>query len=151
MKFVINNTINQLCKKHNTKDPFELAQCLNINIFFYDLHEEINGFYKYEKRNKFIAINSNLSSTMQRTVCAHELGHAVLHPQANTPFLRKNTFLSVDKLEIEANIFAALLLIDTDSITPGDTKACIAYKNNIPVELLEFYTFANKRNNLITN
>ena len=49
---------------------------------------------------------------MQRTVCAHELGHAVLHTHANTPFLRKNTFFSVDKLEIEANTFAALLLID---------------------------------------
>lgn len=105
MKSIINNTVKQLCKKHNTKDPFELAQCLNINIFFHDLHEEINGFYKYERRNKFIAINSNLSSTMQRTVCAHELGHAILHPNANTPFLRKNTLLSVDKLEIEANTF----------------------------------------------
>lgn len=144
MKFVINNTVKQLCKKHNTNDPFELAQCLKINIFFHNLHEEINGFYKYEKRNKFIAINSNLSSTMQRTVCAHELGHAILHPNANTPFLRKNTLLSVDRLEIEANTFAALLLIDENSITPGDTKARIAYKNNVPVELLEFYTFANE-------
>lgn len=141
MKFVISNAVNQLCKKHNTKDPFELANCLNINVFYHDLHEEINGFYKYEKRNKFIAINSNLSSTMQRAVCAHELGHAILRPQANTPFLRRNTFLSVDKLEIEANIFAALLLIDEKTIIPGDTKACIAYKNNIPVELLEFYKF----------
>ncbi|PES11553.1 hypothetical protein CN501_19355 [Bacillus cereus] len=144
MKFVIKNTVQQLCKKHNTKDPFELAQRLNINIFFHDLHEEINGFYKYEKRNKFIAINSNLSSTMQRTVCAHELGHAVLHPNANTPFLRKNTLLSVDKLEIEANTFAALLLIDENSIAPYDTKARIAYKNNVPVELLEFYRFTKK-------
>ncbi|PFR11193.1 hypothetical protein COK10_10615 [Bacillus anthracis] len=144
MKSVINNTVKHLCKKHNTTDPFELAQFLDIHIFFHDLHEEINGFYKYEKRNKFIAINSNLSSTMQRTVCAHELGHAILHPNANTPFLRKNTLLSVDRLEIEANTFAALLLIDENSITPGDTKACIAYKNNIPVELLEFYTVATR-------
>ncbi|PHA82788.1 ImmA/IrrE family metallo-endopeptidase [Bacillus pseudomycoides] len=148
MKFVINNAVNQLCKKYNTRDPFELANCLNINVFYHDLHEEINGFYKYEKRNKFIAINSNLSSTMQRTVCAHELGHAILHPQANTPFLRKNTFLSVDKLEIEANIFAALLLIDKDTIIQGDTKACIAYKNNIPLELLEFYTFDQRKKHI---
>ncbi|PGE86648.1 hypothetical protein COM55_07775 [Bacillus pseudomycoides] len=148
MKFVINNAVNQLCKKYNTRDPFELANCLNINVFYHDLHEEINGFYKYEKRNKFIAINSNLSSTMQRTVCAHELGHAILHPQANTPFLRKNTFLSVDKLEIEANIFAALLLIDKDTIIRGDTKACIAYKNNIPLELLEFYTFDQRKKHI---
>ncbi|HDR6285645.1 TPA: ImmA/IrrE family metallo-endopeptidase [Bacillus cereus] len=144
MKVVINNTVKQLRKQHNTKDPFELAQHLNINIFFHNLHEEINGFYKCENRNKFIAINSNLSSAMQRTVCAHELGHAILHPNANTPFLRKNTLLSVDRLEIEANTFAALLLIDENNIAPDDTKACIAYKNNVPIELLEFYRFTNK-------
>lgn len=57
------------------------------------------------------------------------------------PFYEKNTLLSVDKLEIEANTFAALLLIDENSIAPYDTKARIAYKNNVPVELLEFYRF----------
>ncbi|SFC01641.1 protein of unknown function [Bacillus sp. 491mf] len=145
MKFIINNTVNQLCKKHKTKNPFELADCLNIHVFFHDLHEEIDGFYRCEKGNRFIAINSNLSETMQKTVCAHELGHAVLHEEVNTLFLRKNTFLSVDRLEIEANTFAALLLIDQKTINQGDTKACIAYKNNIPIELLEFYTFSEGR------
>ncbi|MGQ0440076.1 ImmA/IrrE family metallo-endopeptidase, partial [Bacillus sp. B-TM1] len=38
---------------------------------------------------------------MQRTVCAHELGHAVLHTHANTPFLRKNTFFSISNLSTE--------------------------------------------------
>jgi len=76
---------------------------------------------------------------MQRTVCAHESGHAVLHEEVNTLFLRKNTFLSVDRLEIEANTFAAFLLIDKNTIIPGDTKKCITYKNNIPIELLKFY------------
>ncbi|PDY44527.1 ImmA/IrrE family metallo-endopeptidase [Bacillus pseudomycoides] len=139
MKFVIRDLVTQLCTKYNTKNPFELAECLNIIVFFHDLHEEINGFYKCEEGNKFIAINNNLSETMQRTVCAHELGHAVLHEEVNTLFLRKNTFLSVDRLEIEANTFAAFLLMDKNTIIPGDTKKCIAYKNNIPIELLEFY------------
>ncbi|WJE51144.1 ImmA/IrrE family metallo-endopeptidase [Bacillus cereus] len=139
MKFVIRDLVKQLCKKYNTNNPYELADYLKIHVLNWDLHEEINGFYKYEKRNRFIVINSNLSSSMQKTVCAHELGHAILHTHANTPFLRKNTFFSVDKLEIEANTFAALLLIDKKTINPGDTKACIAFKNDIPVELLEFY------------
>ena len=130
MKFVIRDLVQQLSTKYNTTNPYELADYLKIHVLTWDLHEEINGF---------IVINTNLSPSMQRTVCAHELGHAVLHTHANTPFLRKNTFFSVDKLEIEANTFAALLLIDKKTIQPGDTKACIAYKNNIPVELLEFY------------
>ena len=40
----------------------------------------------------------------------------MLHPNTSTPFLRSKTFLSVDKLEIEANTFAVNLLIPDDSI-----------------------------------
>ena len=55
--------------------------------------------------------NTDLSESEQRFSCAHELGHALLHPDANTPFLTKYTYLSVDKYEIEANKFALKLLI----------------------------------------
>lgn len=61
---------------------------------------------------KQIHINHALSEQMQLLTCAHELGHALLHPNANTPFLRNSTMLSVDKMEIEANNFAMELLID---------------------------------------
>ena len=54
---------------------------------------------------------------MQRFTCAHELGHAILHPNASTPFLRSKTLFSVDKLEIEANTFATTLLIPDSAIT----------------------------------
>ena len=53
---------------------------------------------------------------MQSFTCAHELGHAILHPNASTPFLRSNTLLSVDKLEQEANLFATILLIPDELI-----------------------------------
>lgn len=89
---------------------------MNIHVERLNLHEEINGFYKYDRRNKFIIINSNLCDKMQRFVCSHELGHAVLHPRSNTPFLRKNTFFSIDKLEVEANTFAIELLIPKDNL-----------------------------------
>lgn len=62
-------------------------------------------------RIKIIHINSSLSESEQRFACAHELGHALLHPDANTPFLTKYTYLSVDKYEIEANKFALELLV----------------------------------------
>ena len=48
---------------------------------------------------------------MQRFVCAHELGHAVMHPKANTPFMKRSTYFSIDKIEREANRFAVELLI----------------------------------------
>ena len=48
--------------------------------------------------------------------CAHELGHALLHPNSNTKFLRHNTLLSIDKLEREANCFAIELLVSDEAI-----------------------------------
>lgn len=41
----------------------------------------------------------------------------MLHPKANTPFLRNQTFLSVDRLEIEANTFAVELLLTDNMIS----------------------------------
>lgn len=65
---------------------------------------------------KQIHINCNLDEHLKEFTCAHELGHAILHPDASTPFLRSQTLFSVDKLEIEANTFAAELLIPDEII-----------------------------------
>ena len=46
-----------------------------------------------------------------------------MHPNANTPFLKSNTYLSVDKLEVEANKFSMIYLISDD-----DIKEAIEYQ-----------------------
>ena len=107
--------ILHLTKKYNTSNPFELANALKIAVFFEELGT-INGYYNKPLRMKQIHINQNLSEQDAKFTCAHELGHAVLHPNASTPFLRSKTFLSVDKLEIEANTFAVNLLIPDEII-----------------------------------
>ena len=113
--FNLKDTIFNLTKKYNTSDLFELADALKISVFFEELGT-INGYYNKPLRMKQIHINQNLSERDAKFTCAHELGHAVLHPNTSTPFLRSKTFLSVDKLEIEANTFAVNLLIPDDSI-----------------------------------
>ena len=100
---------------YKTRDPFEIARLKHILIIFEDLGT-INGYYKKAYRQKQIHINQNLPRHRQRFVCAHELGHAILHPNSNTPFLRGNTFFLVDKLEIEANSFALELLISDEEL-----------------------------------
>lgn len=113
--FNLKDTILRLIKKYNTSDPFELADALNISVYFEELGT-INGYYNKPLRMKQIHINQNLNDRDAKFTCAHELGHAVLHPDASTPFLRSKTFLSVDKLEIEANTFAVNLLIPDETI-----------------------------------
>lgn len=111
----IRNTISDLKKKYGTSCPFELADALNIAVFFEELGT-INGYYNKPLRMKQIHINCNLDERLKEFTCAHELGHAILHPNASTPFLRSQTLFSVDKLEIEANTFATELLIPDETI-----------------------------------
>lgn len=106
----IKNTISRLIKKHGTSNPFELADALKIAIFYEELGT-INGYYNKPLRMKQIHINCNLDEHLKKFTCAHELGHAILHPNASTPFLRSQTLFSVDRLEIEANAFAVNLLV----------------------------------------
>ncbi|WP_088291104.1 ImmA/IrrE family metallo-endopeptidase [Bacillus mycoides] len=115
----------KIAEKHATTNPFEIARRKNIIVLFEDLGNTL-GFYNTYKRFKFIHINNQIDEITQRFVCAHELGHAVLHPKANTPFLRNQTFLSVDRLEIEANTFAVELLLTDEMVSAyEDTRLSI--------------------------
>ncbi len=111
----IKDVIFHLTTKYHTSNPFELANALNISVFFEELGT-INGYYNNPFRMKQIHINSSLDKHMAEYTCAHELGHAILHPNASTPFLRAKTLISVDKLEIEANTFAITLLVPDETI-----------------------------------
>lgn len=112
----IKEYVLKIVKKHGTTNPFEIAKRKNIIVLFEDLGNTL-GFYNTYKRSKFIHINNKINETIQRFVCAHELGHALLHPKANTPFLRNKTLYSVDRLEIEANTFAVELLLTDEMIS----------------------------------
>ncbi|EJR11178.1 ImmA/IrrE family metallo-endopeptidase [Bacillus cereus] len=105
-----------IVEKHQTTNPFEIASRKDISVMFENLGNTL-GFYSTYKRMKFIHINNQIDEITQRFVCAHELGHALLHPKANTPFLRNQTLFSVDRLEVEANTFAVELLLSDDMIS----------------------------------
>lgn len=101
----VKKKIAYLKKKYHSSNPFDLADMLGIIVIKEDLGA-IDGYYNKQLRQKQIHINCNLSENDMLFTCAHELGHALLHPNSNTKFLYENTFLSVDKLEQEANRFA---------------------------------------------
>ncbi|HDR4908772.1 TPA: ImmA/IrrE family metallo-endopeptidase [Bacillus cereus] len=79
----IKEYVLKIVEKHGTTNPFEIAKRKNIIVLFEDLGNTL-GFYNTYKRFKFIHINNKIDEITQRFVCAHELGHAVLHPKANT-------------------------------------------------------------------
>ncbi|MDE4542297.1 ImmA/IrrE family metallo-endopeptidase [Thermoanaerobacterium sp. R66] len=100
-----------MAKKYKTNNPLELSEWLNVDVFIFPLGN-IYGFYKYTHRNKQIYVNSDLDYRNKIIVCSHELGHAVLHPRENCPFLKAYTYFE-NRLELEANLFGTYLLIQT--------------------------------------
>lgn len=137
----IKKTVQDLIEKHQTNDSSIIASQMNIKIIEHDLHEDIYGFYRYVRRNKFIFINSNLDEQKKKFVRNHELGHVVLHPDVNTPFMRSNTYFSVDKIEYQANRFAIELEIPDkllqEYLLEQKTIYDIAALHQLPVELVK--------------
>lgn len=107
----IKQTVDKLCKQYGSNDPFILASCLNTVVLFEKLGS-VRGYYSCSYQQKVIHINSKVSREQQKIICAHELGHSILHPDLSTPFLRANTLFSVNKLELQANKFMVQLLVD---------------------------------------
>lgn len=73
-------------------------------------------------------------------VMAHELAHSIMHRKENCYFIRNKTLILTSKMEIEANTFAAELLIPDDLIheNPGMTTAQIARLAGYDVRIMEF-------------
>lgn len=133
----IKKRIKDIKRKHQTINPFSIAKDLGIVLSYAPLGETL-GFFFHDSRIKFININSDIDEQLQRFVCAHELGHAILHPRANTPFLKKNTFFSVDKIEVEANYFAVHLLLSNEDLKNYETKYQVLREHGIPLEMERF-------------
>jgi Predicted Zn peptidase len=132
--------IRNLIKKFDTNNPLEIAEQLNIMILYEDL-ENLNGYYSCLLNRKFIHINNKLTKHMKKFVIAHELGHALLHENNNTPFIKYFSFININRLENEANIFAVNLLISDEDIESYKfaeyTVEQIAMICGLPKELIE--------------
>lgn len=104
--------------RYDTRDPFHIASKLGVEIIHTNTLKSLKGMYRVIKRNRFIILNSNNSHKMNRIVCAHELGHDCLHRD----YAKKNVlkeFMLYDistRQEYEANVFAAALLLDDETM-----------------------------------
>lgn len=108
----INGIIKRLKKNRNTCGPFRVCEDFDIVVHYEELGA-ILGFHNIHFRMKSIHLNAFIPDDMLSFVCAHELGHAILYPNVNTPFLRKHTLFSIDKIKRQVNTFAVeLLLLD---------------------------------------
>lgn len=104
-----------LVRKYRTRDPFRIAQDLGYVVIRCPM-KGIRGFYQKLHRRHVIYIDSDLPDPEARFVCAHEIGHVLLHRGCNRVFTDTNTYFTVNRQEVEANRFAVDLLYDDDDL-----------------------------------
>ena len=128
-------------RQYGTRDPFTLAREMHIELLVRELGT-LKGFYKGVYGTPFIILSRHLSRGEATLVCAHELGHHLLHRQfAAFGFEEVSVFSPASRREYEANLFAAELLLDTkevfDAARAGCTAAQIAAELGADVRLVE--------------
>lgn len=113
----IQNVANKLIKKFDTRDPFQLCEAIGVEVFYADLGS-LKGMYKYLKKNRFAVINENLDPFTKTLVCAHELGHDILHQNLARKVCLQEFILydMKSRPEYEANLFASEILLADDII-----------------------------------
>ncbi len=111
----VHSLAKSITKKYHTRNPFEIIKAKNVILIYAPL-VDIRGFYQYFQRNHIIYIDENLPENEKLFVCAHELGHMLLHKKANAVYMDTRTCFNTNKYEIEANQFAAELLIPDELI-----------------------------------
>lgn len=110
----IKKRVEEIVDDFRTRDPFLISKRAKINILYRNIGN-IKGFYRKIDNMKFIVLNENLSELLTKFVLCHELGHAFLHDDDFILDLKVNFSGMDSKIELEANCFAAYLLLDDES------------------------------------
>ena len=123
---------NSLFTKHNLGPGFDIVQFVEekfkARIEYVDLsrwEESEDGSIVVHGRNKFDIYISNFTGALRdRFTIAHELGHYILHSDYGKNKIKAARFGS-DRVEWEANWFAAGLLMPTSLFTELYREKCI--------------------------
>ncbi|GHV29421.1 hypothetical protein FACS189481_2150 [Clostridia bacterium] len=102
----ISQSVEKLIQQYKTNDPWHLCEKLGIMVIISDLPAGVRGFYHRVAERQIICINKWVDTVQMKMVCAHELGHAVLHKNSNMCTGLESTI----ELEQEAEAFKEQLL-----------------------------------------
>lgn len=106
--------IIQLAKKLKKKygnDPIEICNKINIIIRHIKLKPDVYQAYTITPFGKpIINLNEHFTNLSQKVLCAHELGHALMHKDKLINEFNDNNEI----YEYEANLFAVALLFNED-------------------------------------
>ena len=67
-------------QRFGTHDPFDICNQLGIVILYLPLGR-MRGYCYSNENGKVVVLHDGLAEHEARVVCAHELGHVLLHPK----------------------------------------------------------------------
>ena len=139
--------VQELRRRYGRTDPVRLCEAMGILLLYAPMgtgRDACKGFYLTQSRKRAVTVNSDLPEPLQRVILAHELGHAMLHRrEAGVHGFRElRLFDETDRLEYEANLFAAELLLEDGevlSLMEGEMSFFgTAAALEVPPELLDY-------------
>lgn len=97
-----------LAEKYGTSNPFNICESMGVNIEYADLDNPL-GDTIYLNKSPIIVLSSKIEEEPKRYfICAHELGHVVLHNGIQNYYMINRT--TKRKMESEADRFAMGLI-----------------------------------------
>lgn len=124
----IRECVNNLIRTYKSRNPFEVIKEMDVILVFCPL-KDVKGFYQHFHRNSIIYIDESLTDNEKLFVCAHELGHIILHKSSNAFFMDTKTQFNTTKYENEANKFAIDYLIDDNTLLAFSEYNCEQISN----------------------
>ena len=138
--------ISLLKEEKVTEPPINIANIakglgLQLSYEPFDGIDDISGMLYCDNENNILGINSAHSHTRQRFSIAHEVGHFLLHKKKlfvdkkmRIAFRDSKSSMAIDKQEIDANAFAAEILMPREFIENELKKEMADIKDNIEIE-----------------
>ena len=140
----IKQRVQKLIDRYHTCSPFKLAELCGIQITYAPL-QEMHGLYMKYRRVGIIIISTEAPEEQLNFICAHELGHALLHDGLNIHSMTSRAHFSAGRYEREADFFAFELLIGQEFHAAGiqENEMCniydVATLHGIPLQVAESY------------
>ncbi len=122
-QLIIEKTVEDVRDKCNIRDYgfqniFEAAEKMEYRVIRYPIGRDcFSGFSLIKDDERIIFSNSSLILSREIFTVAHEIGHQKLHlSEQGETMIRDDTFNDSNENEIEANYFAACLLMPIEKI-----------------------------------
>lgn len=120
---LVHKDVEKIVNYYGHRNPETILEDCGVTILPVDSEAHTLGFISKILDKDFIFINPKLNDTIKKIVFAHELGHFIYHKNISDKF---SPILTIGKQELQANVFAAhLLLSDSNILSSIDEELSI--------------------------